>query len=309
MPEESPDPAKFEAAERAATKPAIETNARIAARRKASLTARFETSKKRVAELGVEWHRLVLGVLLGAILGFSFYISKTHDEYFKEVLSWAWFGFPAIGAALGFLSYQANLASRRMKLRDQVYLWESRLREEELKKLQETLQEDFFTKLVEINFKYIDQYYSQTQAQADKSFSLSAKVAIAGFVVIVAGILLMFVKQGTPGYVTAASGVLGEFIAAVFFYLYNRTILKMSEYHQKLVFTQNVSIALKIAEGLPQVERVKAQRELILRLTENINRYLTQGMTSDTQTKPPKGPRGGNNARIEQATARSTTDS
>jgi hypothetical protein len=298
MLEESPAAEKFEAA-----------RARVSARRKAALTAKWESSKRRLTELGVEWHRLALMVLAGALCGFSIYLSKTHDESFKGFLNWALFGFPATGAAFGFLLYQVNLASRRTKLRDQVNMWEARLREEELKKLQETLQEDFFTKLVEINFKYIDQYYSQTQAQADKSFSMSAKVAIAGFAVVVAGILLMFVNQGTPGYVTAASGVLGEFIAAVFFYLYNRTILKMSEYHQKLVFTQNVSIALKIAEGLPQVERVKAQRELILRLTENINRYLTQGATSDMQSKPRKEPRGGNNARIEQPTARSTTDS
>ena len=87
---------------------------------------------------------------------------------------------------------------------------------------------------------------------------------------------MMYMGKTTPAYVSAASGVLGEFIAAVFFYLYNRTILKMGQYHQKLVITQNVSLALKIAEGLPEAERVKAQLELIHQLTHDVNRYLTE---------------------------------
>jgi membrane associated rhomboid family serine protease len=142
--------------------------------------------------------------------------------------------------------------------------------------LQETLDEDFFTKLVKINFKYIDKYYSQTEAQANKSFTLSAVVAIVALGIIIAGIVMMYLGKTQPAYVSAASGVMGEFIAAVFFYLYNRTIIKMSEYHQKLVITQNISLALKIAEGLPENERVRAQVELIQRLTDDCNRYLTQ---------------------------------
>ena len=49
-------------------------------------------------------------------------------------------------------------------------------------------------------------------------------------------------------YVVTAAGILSEFIAAVFFYLYNKTIQKMREYHQKLVLTQNISLALKISD-------------------------------------------------------------
>ncbi len=41
-----------------------------------------------------------------------------------------------------------------------------------IEKLQETLEDDFFTKLVKINFKYIDQYYLQTQSQADRASPL-----------------------------------------------------------------------------------------------------------------------------------------
>ena len=142
--------------------------------------------------------------------------------------------------------------------------------------LQETLEENFFTNLVKINFKYIDKYYLQTQLQADKSFSLCALAAVASLGMILIGIaLLFFDKTRTePGYVAAASGALGEFIAAVFFYLYNRTITKMGEYHQKLVLTQTISLALKISEDLPADQKVASQVKLIEYLSKDINTFL-----------------------------------
>src|SRR6266704_6953816 len=84
----------------------------------------------------------------------------------------------------------------------------------------------------------------------------------------------MFFGQTTPAYVTTASGVLGQFISAVFFYLYNSTVLKMSEYHRKLVLTQNIGLALKISDSLPTRSRERAQEKLIENLFANINAYL-----------------------------------
>jgi hypothetical protein len=50
----------------------------------------------------------------------------------------------------------------------------------------------------------------------------------------------------------------------------------MGEYHEKLVLTQNISVALKIAEGLPGEAKVQAQQNLIDRLTQDVNRYLAE---------------------------------
>jgi len=159
---------------------------------------------------------------------------------------------------------------------------------QEVAQLQEGLEDDFFTKLVKINFKYIDIYYQQTQSQADKSFLLCLAVSILGLVIIAAGVVLMFLGQTAPAYVTTSAGVVGEFIGSVFFYLYNRTILKMSEYHRKLVLTQNISIALKIAQGLPEAARTRAQETLIASLTADVNRLLVTddpGKMAETTAK------------------------
>jgi len=151
-----------------------------------------------------------------------------------------------------------------------------KLNEQGAQHLKENLEQDFFNKLVEINFKYLDQYYLQTQEQADKSFWISASAGIVGFIVMITGIIMMYtnVSNVQPAYVTTASGVITEFIAAVFFYLYNRTILKMSEYHQKLVITQNISLALKTADSLDG-EKSKSLSLIIDRLTQDVNKHLS----------------------------------
>ncbi len=159
----------------------------------------------------------------------------------------------------------------------------TRITTQKSEELQERLDEDFFTNLVKINFKYIDQYYLQTQLQADKSFLLCAAAACVSLLVILAGIVMLFLNQTgkEAGYVATAAGTLGEFIAAVFFYLYNRTITKMGEYHQKLVLTQNVSLALKISEELPPAEQVIARTKLIDYLSKDINLFLSMRSSND----------------------------
>jgi hypothetical protein len=134
---------------------------------------------------------------------------------------------------------------------------------EKAEALQDELEKDFFTNLVRINFKYLDKYYLQTQEQGDKSFLLCCAAALIGLMIIIAGIILMFTEKTTPAYLTTAAGALSEFIAAVFFYLYNKTILSMGTYHQKLVITQNIALALKITGDFPDQERTKDVNQLL----------------------------------------------
>jgi hypothetical protein len=150
----------------------------------------------------------------------------------------------------------------------------------ETKNLQDSLETNFVTNLVKINFKYIDKYYLQTQIQADKSFLLTSYAAIIGLFVIITGLIALFFDRTQSGYVATATGLLGEFIASVFFYLYNKTIAKMSDYHQKLVLTQNVSLALKIAEDLPEKEQCEAKLKLVDYLSKDVNQLIVKSNDS-----------------------------
>ena len=66
------------------------------------------------------------------------------------------------------------------------------------------------------------------------------------------------------------------FISAVFFYLYNQTIQKMSSYHNKLVLSQNINLALKLVQDIPEGERVEPLKNLIDRLTTDINKKTNE---------------------------------
>jgi hypothetical protein len=52
----------------------------------------------------------------------------------------------------------------------------------------------------------------------------------------------------TLALVSAAAGVLIEFIASIFFWLYSRTIRQLKDYHDSLLRVQNLVLAFRIVE-------------------------------------------------------------
>jgi hypothetical protein len=212
------------------------------------------------------------GILFGAIGGLFTYnsLSKNPDLYHALQESRA-----ALGAFIGAALYGYSIDFVRWSIFSRLRRVEYDLVMLGTEELKDNIEENFFTKLVQINFKYLDQYYLQTQEQADKSFRLSSFASISGMLVIVCGICFMYFDKINPAYVTTAAGLISEFIAAVFFYLYNKTILKMSQYHQKLVITQNISLALKITDEMQPEQKAKSFDILIDRLTIDVNKYLT----------------------------------
>src|SRR6185312_16701793 len=102
------------------------------------------------------WRKALMGACL-LIACFALLVDVLHQVV--DVSHYP--GFHYEYAILGFLValiLQSTLPTREGSL-EQVNT--------QIVQLQENLQEDFFTKLVNINFKYIDKYYLQTQVQAD----------------------------------------------------------------------------------------------------------------------------------------------
>ena len=148
--------------------------------------------------------------------------------------------------------------------------------EYEAEHIKEDVEEDIFENSIKMSYKYLDQYYLQTREQAQRGFFVTVCVAIFGALLIGIGIFAMFLKLVQPSVITCAAGVVTEFIAAIFFYLYNRTISSMSKYHNKLVLSQNISIALKIADSLPEQDKVKTKDLIVTELLKDINSYLVK---------------------------------
>lgn len=209
-------------------------------------------------------------LVLTTLMAFTFFEERSSGE--REIPFWTVLFVGPFGATFYYGAYfLLRRAVHRVFYRQVQTLNIS----EKTEALQQELDKDFFTNLVRINFKYLDKYYLQTQEQGDKSFLLSASAAVVGLAIVVAGIVLMFLGKTTPAYLTTAAGVLSEFIAAVFFYLYNKTVLSMSQYHQKLVITQNIALALKITNDLPDDNRIRSQLVLVEALTKDVNHLLS----------------------------------
>lgn len=109
----------------------------------------------------------------------------------------------------------------------------------------------YFDRLVDINLSNLADYYFLIKDQANKGFSASLLASSLGFLLIAGGLAYgLFDKANSQmvTYVSATSGVITEFIAAVFFYIYNRTVRQMKGYHDNLLTVQNILLAFKIVD-------------------------------------------------------------
>jgi hypothetical protein len=212
-------------------------------------------------------------LIAGGVAGFCYEVLVISYPHYSASIPYA-----AAGAIIGLTGYSFTILFIRLNIQQRLRWVDINLAKTGIEELSENIQEDFFTKLVQINFKYIDQYYLQTQEQAEKSFRLAVFASVSGLVILAFGIVMMYFnldkEKELAGILTTSSGILSQFIAAVFFYLYNQTIIKMSQYHQKLVITQNISLALKITADMDKDEKAKSLTQLVDRLTSDVNKYL-----------------------------------
>ncbi len=138
--------------------------------------------------------------------------------------------------------------------------------------VRQELKDDFPNALARLHLRWIGDYYAETKGQARNSFRLTVVASVVSLIVVVAGIGFLYYGKTEVGEVTAASGVIEGIISAVFFSLHTRTVTKMADYHQKLILTQNVSLALKAADDLKEPERTKVKRSVIQALTKDVSK-------------------------------------
>lgn len=125
----------------------------------------------------------------------------------------------------------------------------------------------YFDRLVEINIDNLGAYYALVKAQADRSFMASIVVAFVGFFLISVGLAIGITNTSntlTITYISSGSGVITEFIAGVFFYLYNKTVIQMKGYHDSLLTVQNVLLSFKIIGDIQKEDdRIKMVGQML----------------------------------------------
>jgi hypothetical protein len=133
-------------------------------------------------------------------------------------------------------------------------------------KLEEADPAQVFKYVFLINNASVELYVQQSRQQATASFDLSRRVAIVGFALlsigVVVGIISGFVGEPlAPAYLAGIAGTLTEFIAGVFFYLYNRTLQQINLFYQGMMSQQQDALAAigATVEGRRQVADWKAE--------------------------------------------------
>lgn len=113
-----------------------------------------------------------------------------------------------------------------------------------------------------INNAAVEQYVSQSRTQATASFLLSRVAAILGFGLFVAAIVIGLVSQGADqplsiAYLSAIGGAISQFLAGVFFWLYNRTLQQINLFYQGIMSQQSEALTVlgRASEAAREAER------------------------------------------------------
>lgn len=155
--------------------------------------------------------------------------------------------------------------------------------------LSETSPRSYFDRLVDINVTNLEAYYGLVKIHTDNSFQVSIAAGCIGFLLIITGLILGFTNiTNAPliSYLSAGAGIITEFIAGVFFYLYNRTVRQLKEYHDSLIRVQNILLSFKIVGDTQDDERKNILLELMLKcLIATQPELVSEDVKQSTESK------------------------
>jgi hypothetical protein len=112
----------------------------------------------------------------------------------------------------------------------------------------------------------LEQYYKIGLTQTQKSYSYSIISMWIGFIIIIFGIVLyLFPSQFTKQDVSAdnfhliaiGSGVMTEFISALFLWIYKSSINNLTYFYNRQIFIHNTLLAFKLSESMTDGDAAK----------------------------------------------------
>jgi len=89
--------------------------------------------------------------------------------------------------------------------------------------------------------------YDLSRSQANQWFLWTLGVAIFGFVLIALGVAIAFLRDVSLANITSISGILMEFIAAIFFRQADQSNKRQDTYHRDLLRRQQILDAVQLA--------------------------------------------------------------
>lgn len=210
--------------------------------------------------------------LLVSTISFAFcalFLIMHYDSNFRRIDVYT----VVISLILTFLFIAFFIAYWNITIDVQITRYKRQVIETEITNIPENLELDIDKNLIKLSYKYLDQYYLQTREHAQKGFIVTISVSIAGALVLAGGIIALFLGETTPAYITTGAGIITEFVSSIYFYLYNKTVQGMSSYHNKLVLSQNIALALKLSNSL-ESNSDDAKLKIIDELVKDINIHI-----------------------------------
>ena len=128
-------------------------------------------------------------------------------------------------------------------------------------------EDDYFSRLVTINVTNLKEYYLLVKVHTNKSFIGALLAGFVGLCFITYGLFVGTTGQGNVdiAYISAGSGVFIEFISGIFFYLYNKTVRQLKEYHDSLIDVQNVLLSFKLVDKVTDDDK---QADMLAKMIE-----------------------------------------
>lgn len=112
-----------------------------------------------------------------------------------------------------------------------------------------------------LNLNHLTEYYVINKSQARNSFNFSIFAIILGLITIIGGIWIFYFRDTQNlqlATISSISGILTEFIGASYLFLYKKTLDQLNYFYDKLTETQNIMLAVKLADSI-KIEEKKAE--------------------------------------------------
>lgn len=112
----------------------------------------------------------------------------------------------------------------------------------------------------------LEQYYKIGLTQTQKSYTYSIVSMWIGFLIIILGIILYLfpskvtnqeLLSGNFQILTIASGILTEFISALFLWIYKSSVNNLTYFYNRQIFIHNTLLAYKIATSMKDGDTTK----------------------------------------------------
>lgn len=223
----------------------------------------------RLESIGLNIGMYVLSLVIGVVVSLVFFFTNYFNGFSIEENRNISIALGALFFVFFLIYWKSEKESKKAQLKREIA-------ENDINNVTTSKEEDIFENSFQLNHKYLKLYYAQTAEHAEKGFQLARNVSACGAIIAAAGIIAMFAGEVNAAYVTTACGVIAEFISAVFFSLYNKTVRSMGTYHNKLVLSQNIALALKIADSLSDTVKDDVKRDIINELIKDANHFFVE---------------------------------